>query len=319
MTRKQLLLPTAFSEKWRNNMFLGIDTSCYTTSVAIVSEEGNILADERILLAVKEGARGLRQSEGVFQHIKNLPDLIEKVKDFLPELKAVAVSAKPRNEENSYMPVFLAGKSFARTIASSLGVPLYYTDHQHGHIMAASKSAEFVPQEKFIAIHLSGGTTELLLTDGEHTKIVGRTLDIPAGQLIDRTGVMCGEAFPCGKQMDIKKIKTQLKLPVSVKGSNINFSGAEIQAEKLFKEGMEKGEIYTAIFTCVAKSIEKAVKNLGDYHILPVGGVSSNSILKDYLNEAFKEKIHFANPRYMTDNAVGTAFICREKFMGRKL
>lgn len=300
-------------------MFLGLDTSCYTTSVAVVADNGEILADERIILTVPEGKRGLRQSEGVFQHIKNLPDLIEKVSGFLPGVKAVAVSAKPRNEKDSYMPVFLAGQSFARTVAASLNVPLVFTDHQSGHIMAASKSAEFVPAEKFVAIHLSGGTTEILLTDGETAEIVGKTLDIPAGQLIDRTGVMCGERFPCGKHMDLKKIKTDIKLPVSVRESNINFSGAEIQAEKLYKSGVSAGEIYTAVFMCIAKSIEKAAKNLGDYHILPVGGVSSNSTLREYLKGAFSEKIHFADPRYMTDNAVGTAFICREKFMGRKL
>lgn len=300
-------------------MFLGIDTSCYTTSVAVVSDEGKILADERILLTVPEGTRGLRQSEGVFQHIKNLPELIEKAGVFMPKVKAVCVSAKPRNEEDSYMPVFLAGKSFARAIAASLNVPIIFTDHQRGHIMAAERSAQFKPTEKFVTVHLSGGTTELLLTSGEKIEIVGKTLDIPVGQLIDRTGVMCGEKFPCGKNMDEKKMETEIKLPVSVKESNINFSGAEIQAERLYKSGVSAGEIYSAIFMCIAKSIEKAVKSLGDYHILPVGGVSSNSTLREYLKSAFGEKIHFADPRYMTDNAVGTAFICREKFMGREL
>ena len=300
-------------------MFLGIDTSCYTTSVAVVDDQGKILADERILLTVPEGTRGLRQSEGVFQHIKNLPELIEKAGVFMPKVKAVCVSAKPRNEEDSYMPVFLAGKNFARAIAASLNVPIIFTDHQQGHIMAAKRSARFKPTEKFVAIHLSGGTTELLMADGEKIEIVGKTLDIPAGQLIDRTGVMCGETFPCGKHMDEKKTETEIKLPVSVKESNINFSGAEIQAERLYKSGVPAGEIYSAIFMCIAKSIEKAVKNLGDYHVMPVGGVSSNSTLREYLRKKFGEKIHFADPKYMTDNAVGNAFICREKFMGREL
>lgn len=294
-------------------MFLGIDTSCYTTSVAVVDESGEIVADNRILLTVAEGKRGLRQSEAVFQHMKNLPGLIESVKEFLPHIKAVAVSAKPRNVEDSYMPVFLAGEGFARAVAASLDVPLIFTDHQSGHIMAAAKSAGFKPAEKFIAIHLSGGTTELLLTDGEKSEIIGKTLDIPAGQLVDRCGVMCGASFPCGKEMDSAKLPTDIKLPVSVKGSDINFSGAEAQAEKLFKSGTPCGEIYTAVFECVARSLEKAVKNAGDYHILPVGGVSSNTIVRELLTSAFGEKVHFAHPKYMTDNAVGVAYIGRDK------
>ncbi|MBR5586508.1 MAG: hypothetical protein IKW02_00935 [Clostridia bacterium] len=293
-------------------MYLGIDTSCYTTSVAIVSPSGEIAADRRILLSVGEGKRGLRQSEAVFQHVKNLPLLIEEVREFLPNVKGVAVSAKPRNAEDSYMPVFVAGQSFAKAVAASLDVPLILTDHQSGHIMAASKSAEFEPNEKFIAIHLSGGTTEFLLTDGEKTEIIGKTLDIPAGQLVDRTGVMCGASFPCGKEMDGAKLPTKIKLPVSVKGCDINFSGAEIQAQRLFESGAPCGEIYTAVFECIARSLEKAAKNAGDYHILPVGGVSSNTLVRSHLEDAFGEKVHFAHPKYMTDNAVGVACICRE-------
>lgn len=292
-------------------MFLGIDTSCYTTSVAIVSDDGEIVADKRQLLSVAEGKRGLRQSEGVFQHMKNLPVLIEEIKDFLPEVKAVAVSAKPRNKEDSYMPVFLAGTSFARAVAASLDVPLIFTDHQSGHIMAASKSAGFVPEKEFIAIHISGGTTELLNVNGENAEIIGKTLDIPAGQLVDRIGVMCGLGFPCGKEMDEKKLETMMKLPVSVTKSDINFSGAEIQAERLFKSGLPAGEIFTAVFRCIASSLEKAVKNARDYHILPVGGVSSNTVIREHLIKTFGEKVHFAHPKHMTDNAVGVAYIGR--------
>ena len=49
------------------NCYLGIDTSNYTTSMALVNNEGQVLADERILLKVKKGMRGLRQSEALFQ------------------------------------------------------------------------------------------------------------------------------------------------------------------------------------------------------------------------------------------------------------
>ena len=57
---------------------LGIDTSCYTSSVA-VAEPGSILLEQRKVLAVSSGNRGLRQSEAVYQHIRILPDLIASV------------------------------------------------------------------------------------------------------------------------------------------------------------------------------------------------------------------------------------------------
>lgn len=294
-------------------MYLGIDTSCYTTSVAVVSSLGEVVADKRRLLEVKQGNRGLRQSEGVFQHIKNLPLLVEEIKEFLPMIKAVAVSSKPRNQEDSYMPVFLAGESFAKAVAASLGVQIMFTDHQSGHIMAAAKSSAFKPKGEFISIHLSGGTTEILKVCGEKTEIIGKTLDIPAGQLIDRTGVMCGLKFPCGKEMDQFAMQTDIKLPVSVKGVDINFSGAEIQAERLYKSGVPAEEIYRAVFDCIARSLEKAIKNAGDFDVLPVGGVSSNSKIREHLLKALGEKVHFAERVFMTDNAVGVAHICRER------
>ena len=57
------------------NAYIGVDTSCYTTSVACVDETG-IVSDLRKVLSVKQGERGLRQSDGLFQHIRNLETLM---------------------------------------------------------------------------------------------------------------------------------------------------------------------------------------------------------------------------------------------------
>ena len=63
-----------------NECVLGIDTSNYTTSAAAVDSCGNIISDRRKLLKVKQGERGLRQSDALFQHIANLPEIIENIK-----------------------------------------------------------------------------------------------------------------------------------------------------------------------------------------------------------------------------------------------
>ena len=51
------------------NLFLGIDTSCYTTSLCLVDSSYHVVADERIILSVKSGERGLSQSNMVYQHM----------------------------------------------------------------------------------------------------------------------------------------------------------------------------------------------------------------------------------------------------------
>ena len=70
----------------QKNFSLGIDTSNYKTSVAVVDDEGNILYNSQNFLYVKEGERGLRQSDAFFQHVKKLPDLMEEVFS-LPDIR----------------------------------------------------------------------------------------------------------------------------------------------------------------------------------------------------------------------------------------
>ena len=56
--------------------FLGIDTSNYTTSAAVYNSVENKIYQSKILLPVKEGERGLRQSDAVFHHTKQLPEIV---------------------------------------------------------------------------------------------------------------------------------------------------------------------------------------------------------------------------------------------------
>ena len=302
-------------------MFLGIDTSCYTTSVAVV-KDGKILADERVILDVPQGKCGLRQSDGVFLHVRNFPGLIEKAAEFLPQITAVSVSVCPRRVEGSYMPVFTAGESFAKTIAASVGCRLFFQSHQENHIAAGIYTTGFDDTDLFLAVHISGGTTEILLCKkdetGYITEILGKTLDVSAGQLVDRIGVLGNEAFPAGKHMDIAAKKGDIKLPVSVKGSNINFSGAETAAKRMITNE-NKHAVYYAVFECVAKSlckaIDNAIKESGAKKVLMVGGVPSNSVIRNILEEKFEERIQFCEPRFSADGAVGNAFLAEKRWI----
>ncbi|MBQ3471427.1 MAG: DNA-binding protein, partial [Clostridia bacterium] len=144
---------------------LGFDTSNYTTSVAFT--DGRTDKSVRQILSVKEGERGIRQSDGVFQHMKLLPELFEKLNADMKDVTAIGVSTRPRTVEGSYMPVFLAGHGYARVAAKTLGVPLYEFSHQDGHIMAGiySCGAFELLTKPFLSVHLSGGTTEMLRSE----------------------------------------------------------------------------------------------------------------------------------------------------------
>lgn len=189
---------------------LGIDTSNYKTSVALTDQNGEILSNLQQYLTVKKGERGLRQSAALFQHVQNLPVLLEETFQQVAALRAeeeteivcVSVSEKPRPVEGSYMPCFLAGLSTAKSIAAALSVPCYTFSHQEGHIEAARWRSPIADAERFISFHFSGGTSEALLVSEDGISIVGGSKDIAFGQVLDRVGVALGMEFPCGQQLD---------------------------------------------------------------------------------------------------------------------
>ncbi|MBE7015713.1 MAG: peptidase M22, partial [Ruminococcaceae bacterium] len=76
------------------SLYLGIDTSNYTTSIATCGDkELNV----RRIIDVKEGTRGIRQSDGVFVHLKTLPQLFNSMDIAFPQVKAIGVSTRPRS------------------------------------------------------------------------------------------------------------------------------------------------------------------------------------------------------------------------------
>ena len=305
-----------------SRLILGIDTSCYTTSVA--AKCGDSILHFKKMLDVKSGECGLRQSDAVFQHIKNLPVLFDELKKNINVKQfndiTVAVSAKPRSVEGSYMPVFLAGQSFAKAIADVLDARYVETSHQDGHIMAAIYSCKkySICDEPFLTYHLSGGTTELLLVNKKGNAfdctIVGGTKDLPAGQFIDRIGVGLGMDFPCGKYLDYSAINFQGKVPMvktCVNEGYINFSGEETRYSRKIAEGADNEEIAYCVVKCIAQSVRKSVEFAKEKYnvknVLMVGGVSSSEMLRKEFSDM--PGVYFAEPQFSTDNAAGVCEI----------
>jgi len=300
------------------NLYLGIDTSCYTTAIGVVDERNQLVINKREVLKVKKGKQGLRQSEAFFQHGSNLVNLYEALLSEIKieNIRGISVSNQPRNIEGSYMPVFSSGKQFAKTIALTLGQSVKQFSHQEGHIMASlfSSDLRIENEMKFYVLHLSGGTTELLLCHMKDnrivSKIIGGSLDLSAGQLIDRVGVKMGLQFPCGKAMDALSTESTTKAvyPISVKGLYFNLSGLESYGYKKLAEKSEADNARSLLLS-FTKTIVKTLRNLkDDYPIVLTGGVSANNILREVLNKNF-EKVYFGKRSLSTDNAVGIALL----------
>jgi len=299
-------------------MYLGIDTSNYTTSIAWF--DGMNGRNCSRLLDVKQGEIGLRQSDALFSHVKRLPELAEELFGGTDRssICAVGASSRPRAVEGSYMPCFLAGVSVARTMAAALGVPYYEFSHQQGHIAAALWSADRMDlmQRPHLAWHLSGGTTELLLVTPEEKNVqalrIGGSSDISAGQIMDRTGKLLSLSFPSGRLLDeiSSKADGREKFKVKTQDLNFSFSGLENKIVSYFSAGHDSAQTASYAIRSVCDAIVRTTKDaLLRYPSYPVvfsGGVSSNSMLRTMCSELDSV---FAPPAYSTDNAMGTAVL----------
>ncbi len=306
--------------------YIGIDTSNYTTSCALFEATERVFySNVKRLLTVSAGERGLRQSDAVFAHIKNLPSVSEEALEKLnpSELCAIGVSATPRDTEGSYMPCFLAGEASAVMLSNAIKKPLHRFSHQTGHVMAAvwsSGSPDLLSRE-FIAFHVSGGTTELLEVkpnaegDGLAIDLLGGTSDLNAGQAIDRIGVAMGLDFPCGPKLEELALKNNEpieKTRISVHGCECNLSGLENKAQRLISDGRSREYIAAYVLDFIGRTIIELTKNALTSREMPIlyaGGVMSNSIIKKMIaDEGFDAR--FAEPRFSSDNAAGCALLC---------
>ncbi len=313
-------------------LFLGVDTSNYTTSLALCGG-GKLIKSVRRLLPVKDGECGLRQSDAVFLHTKALPELANELFSdpaYRPErLAAVGVSEKPRDAEGSYMPCFLAGISFAAAVSDAMRLPLFTFSHQAGHLMAGIATADhpehtdLSPHKPFLAFHVSGGTTEALLVTPNVTsfscKIVGGTTDASAGQIIDRCGVMLGLPFPCGKALDALSLTSddRTKPKSSVSSTFFSLSGLQNQFEALHKGGASAEAVARFVFLSIAENLLRCTENLrkeyGELPVLYVGGVMSNTLIRERLSPL--PGVSFASAGFSTDNAFGTALLSEKQYI----
>ncbi len=319
---------------------LGIDTSNYTTSAAIVDEKLNIVCEFREVLNVKQGERGLRQSQALFEHIGNLPEVIRQMGfDSGGLIAAVAVSERPRRIEGSYMPVFKAGEAVGKSYSSLSGAQYFGFSHQEGHIAASLYSTELEKRaeagEEFLSLHLSGGTTEMLRcrrdmkNGGYETQIAGCTKDISLGQLIDRIGVSMGFKFPCGAAMDEYALKSQESkmdfCRIKVCDGELNISGIETQIQRYIKNAAAddalpdemKISISSALFFRVGQAIADMIKQgrekTGIKPVIIAGGVASSAFIRKMLSG--EPDLFFGSARLSSDNAVGTAILGMKRYL----
>ena len=305
-------------------LFLGLDTSNYTTSAALYDSETHAVTQAKQLLPVKHREKGLRQSDAVFHHTVQLPEVLGRLT--LGTLSGIGVSTRPRSIEGSYMPCFLVGEGTAQMLGQALGIPVYRTSHQIGHILAARYSAKLPirPETAFIAFHVSGGTTDCVLCEPDDKALLQITplassLDLKAGQLIDRVGLMLGLQFPCGAALEqlAQKSDAAFRYKPTMRGADCCLSGLENQCRKAHEDGEAPEDTARRCLTAVGAVLRAMTDAVLQAHpgcpVLYAGGVMADMLIREQLSGADR---YFAEPAFSCDNAAGTALyaaLCAER------
>jgi N6-L-threonylcarbamoyladenine synthase len=266
------------------HLVLGVESTAHTFSVSIVTSDGEILSNEKSVYAPAEGS-GIHPFEASQSHLSAAPGVLARALEtsgVAPhDLSAIAYARGP-----GLGPCLRVGAVVARTLASSLGVPLVPVNHAVGHIelgclLTGSKDP--------VVLLVSGGHTMIIAYAGGRWRVLGESLDLTLGQLLDQFGRHHGLASPCGKAIEeaASRSTNYLHLPYSVKGNDVSFSGLLTAAKALLEGGAPFSDVSYSMqetaFAMVTEVTERALAFTGKSEVMIVGGVAANRRLSQMM------------------------------------
>ncbi|MCC5994225.1 MAG: N(6)-L-threonylcarbamoyladenine synthase Kae1 [Candidatus Aenigmarchaeota archaeon] len=295
-----------------NLICLGIEGTAHTFGIGIVSEDGNILADERETYKPPEG-KGIVPYEAKKHHENVAAIVLEKaLKDAgisTEEIDIISYSAGP-----GLPPPLLFTANFATKIARQFSKPLVKVHHGIAHI----EIGRFLTGCKDpVVVYLSGGHNAILAFVNDSYKIFGETQDITVGNLFDRVARKFGLPMPGGPKIEelAAKGRNYFSLPYTVKGMDVSFTGIQTAVFRLIQKGIRKEDIAFSLqetcFAMLTEVAERALAHTEKNELLLVGGVASNKRLQEMMSKMCEErgaKFYVVPQSYSSDNGVMIAY-----------
>lgn len=268
-----------------NRYVLGVESTAHTFSISVVSSKGEILSNAKSVYKPPEGS-GIHPFEASQNHLSAAPSVLAQALEAsgvqLGDLSAVAYARGP-----GLGPCLRVGAVVARTLASSLDVPLVPVNHAVGHI---ELGCLLTGVKDPVVLLVSGGHTMIIAYAWGRWRILGETLDLTLGQLLDQFGRHRGLSSPCGRAIEeaAGKSLNYIRLPYAVKGNDVSFSGL-LTASKVLLDGGSAFEdisysIQETAFAMVTEVTERALAFTGKKEVMIVGGVAANRRLSQMMS-----------------------------------
>lgn len=288
---------------------LAIESTAHTFAIGIVSDKGEILADQREMYTTEKG--GIIPAECANHHrkIKNkiLKKSLEEAKLQIKDIDIIAFSEGP-----GLPPSLIVGKNFARDLALKWQKPLVGVNHLCGHL---EEGKFFTEAKDPVFVFVSGANTQIIAHEGKKYRIFGEALSVGLGNALDKFGRGVGLGFPSGPKIEqLAKQGTYVEIPYVVKGMDVEFSGIVTHCINLHKKGISKEDLCYSLqetgFAMLIEVTERAIAHTGKKEALLIGGVAANQRFIQMLETMCKErgvKAYACPLKYSGDNGVQIA------------
>jgi N6-L-threonylcarbamoyladenine synthase/N6-L-threonylcarbamoyladenine synthase/protein kinase Bud32 len=291
---------------------LGIETTAHTFSVGVMDDRAMVLSLEGSTYKPKTG--GIHPREASQHHAEVAGDVVARAlaaSGIKPgDLSLISFSQGP-----GLGPCLRVGATVARALSLELGVPLVGVNHCVAHLeIGRATTAAKDP----VLLYVSGGNTQVIAFNAGRYRVMGETLDIGLGNMLDKFGRDAGLPFPAGPVLEREALAGTrlLDLPYSVKGMDVAFSGILTAALSLKQKGAPMPDLCHSLqetcFAMLGEVAERAMAHLRNEELLLGGGVVMNKRLRGMMETMCRERgatMHVPEGRLCVDNGAMIAWL----------
>ncbi len=283
---------------------LGIEGTAHTISCGIVDQKEILANSSRIY---KNPNGGIHPREAAIHHAENVSTVISEALSMsglsLKDIDLIAYSRGP-----GLGPCLRIAATAARTLAIKSGKPLVGVNHPLGHVEIGRK---LTGSEDPMLLYVSGGNTQIIANINGRYRVLGETMDIGLGNLLDKVARDMGYPFPGGPAIERLALNGDrlLPLPYSVKGMDTSFSGMYTASLHYLKAGKSHEDVSFSIqehaFAMLVEVLERGLYQTDKQEILLAGGVARNTRLREMIEELSDElgiKAFLTDNQYCMDN-----------------
>ncbi len=280
------------------NVVVGVESTAHTLSFGLVEMDGTLHSSKSSLFRPKEG--GIHPREAADHHSDVAAELLSSLMNDY-EISPKDISAIAFSQGPGLGPCLRVGATIARAMSIDWQVPLVGVNHCVAHIEIGRNQTGCSDP---VLLYVSGGNTQVIARAGDRYQVIGETLDIGIGNMLDKFARMQGIPFPGGPK--IERIANEwlinnsdadlddVSLPYSIQGMDMNFSGILNAAQMRINEGHELGAVCWSLqehaFAACVEVAERALAHTGKTELLLGGGVACNERIRQMSDIMCKER-----------------------------